>query len=275
MSGSKQPAAVVVHGAYSTPDTYDDFLSALSHAGFISRCPHLPTSSNERPPRGYLEDDIAAVRKEVRELAEAGHPIIVIAHSWGGFVASESIDEDLCVSSFGKEKGGIVYIIYIGAWLLLPGDSVQIKFTNTNASSLTQLEANGDGTARVTNIEDSFYNDIVSVEERQNLASKHVLYHFVEAAKKATRTPWKDTPTTFVYCEKDLSIPLEMQKIMVTDVVGSMPPKSFAEARLDAGHFPFCSMPHEVVKIVKEVWATAQRTEQWEAPLLATSARSI
>ena len=127
MSAPKQPAVIVIHGAYSTPDTYSNFLSALSHASFIPRCPHLPTSSNERPPRDYLEDDIAAVRKEDRGLAEAGHPIIVIAHSWGGFVASESIDEDLCVPAFdlGKEKRGIVHIIYISAWLLLPGDSVQ------------------------------------------------------------------------------------------------------------------------------------------------------
>ena len=67
-------------------------------------------------------------------------------------------------------------------------------------------------------------------------------------------------PTTFVYCEKDLSIPLEVHRIMVADAMGSMPRKRLAEARLDAGHFPFCSMPHEVVKIVEEIWATIQRT---------------
>ena len=125
--------------------------------------------------------------------------------------------------------------------------------------SHTQLEVNEDGTARVTNIEESFYNDIDSVEERQNLASKHVLHHFVEAAKKATRTPWKNVPTTFVYCEKDLSIPLKMQKDMVADLVRSMPSQSIVEAKLDAGHFSFCSMPHEVAKVVKEVWATVQK----------------
>ena len=261
MSGPKQPAVVLVHGGFSTPNIYDDFLSVLSLAGFVTRCPHLPTSSNERPPRGYLEDDIAAVRREVRELAEAGHPIVVIAHSWGGFVTSESIGQDLCVSSseLGKGKGGIVHLIYISAWLLLPGDWVQLRYTNPDVRSHTQLEVNEDGTARVTNIEESFYNDIDSVEERRSLASKHVLHHFVEAAKKATRTHWKNVPTTFVYCEKDLSIPLEMQKGMVADLVRSVPPQSFAEANLDAGHFSFCSMPHEVAKVVKEIWATAQR----------------
>lgn len=262
MCDPKQPAVVFIHGAFSTPDIYDDFLSALSRAGFIARCPHLATSSNERPPKGWLEDDIAAVRNEVRELGEAGHPIIAIAHSWGGFVASESISQDLCVSSsdLSKGKGGIIHVIYVSAWVLLPGDSIMLRFTDPNTSFITQVDTNEDGSARITNIEDCFYNDIDSVEERYNLALKHVLHHFTEVAQKATRTPGKVVPTTFVYCEKDLAVPLGLQKSMVADVVGSLPPMSLVEAKLDAGHFPFCSMPDEVVKIVEGVWATAKKT---------------
>ena len=78
------PTIVLVHGGFSHPGVYSPFLTALFQAGFVARCPHLPTNFDGPSHKDRLEDGIAVVRKEIIELALDGHSIIVPAHSWGG-----------------------------------------------------------------------------------------------------------------------------------------------------------------------------------------------
>ena len=249
----------MVHGAFSHPGVYSPFLSALSQAGFVARCPRLPTSFDDHSPKGSLEDDIAAVRKEVTELARDGHSIIVLAHSWGGFVASEAISPDLYFPApqTSKSEGGVVHLIYLSAWMLEPGTSVMDQFDKCSAPNAMQIDFSEDGTARVTNVAECFYNDVDSPNERQRLAAKHMRHDLSEATRKATTTPWKDVPTTYVYCEQDMGFVPVAQAEMVDATTRAVPAKGFTEVKLDSGHFPFCSMPDEVLKVVQEVWNAA------------------
>ena len=256
---SRFPAVVLVHGGFSHPGVYSPLLSALSQAGFVARCPHLPTSFDDHAHKGCLEDDIAAVRKEIIELASGGHSIIVLAHSWGGFVASEAISPDLYspTPSTSESGGGVVYLIYLSAWMLEPGATVMDQFAKSSAPNNIQLDFNEDGTARVSNVAECFYNDVDSPEEKQRLAGKHVQHNLAEGTRKATTTPWKDVPTTFVHCEKDMAFAPVAQAEMVDATTKAVPAKRFAQMRLDCGHFPFCSMPDEVVRVVQNVWNVA------------------
>ena len=252
---SRLPAIVLVHGGFSHPGVYSPFLSALSQAGYIARCPHLPTSFDDHSAKGGLEDDIAAVRKEVTELAREGHSIIVLAHSWGGFVASEAISPDMYSPAPGtsNSEGGVVHLIYLSAWMLEPGISVMDQFAKSSAPNKMQIDFNEDGTARVSNVAECWYNDVDTPEERQRLAAKHVQHDLGEATRKATTTPWKDVPTTFVYCERDMAFAPVAQAEMVEATTRAVPAKHLTEMRLDCGHFPFCSMPDEVVRVVQTI----------------------
>jgi alpha-beta hydrolase superfamily lysophospholipase len=68
---------------------------------------------------------VAAVRKVAQELIDTGHSILVLAHSYGGMVASKAITQDLYASS----GNGVVSLIYLSAWLLQPGDSLEDVIT--------------------------------------------------------------------------------------------------------------------------------------------------
>ncbi|KAF6228724.1 hypothetical protein HO173_011743 [Letharia columbiana] len=81
--------------ASTLPATYAPFLDLLSKAEFIVRRPHLPTTGDVRPPNATSEDDVTTVRAVAFDLASAGHPIIVLAHSYSGLVASEAVTEEL------------------------------------------------------------------------------------------------------------------------------------------------------------------------------------
>lgn len=125
----------------------------------MARYPRLPTSFDDHSPKGYLEDDFAAVCKEITELTQDGYSIIVPAHSWGGFVASEAISPDLYSPRPGTSNGigGVVYPISFSAWMLEPGTLVMDQFAKSSAPNRM----------RVIHVVEFFCNNFDAPEERQ------------------------------------------------------------------------------------------------------------
>ena len=259
MSSPQKPAILIVHGGFTLPDSWVECMDALAQAGFTTRCPRLPTCGDVRPPKATLQDDIDAVRDTALELAEARHSIIALAHSWGGLVMSEAISKDLYAEQFisGEPKGrGVVHLIYLSAWMLLPGRSPVDAYETAEHPSKMELGFNEDNTAWVKNPAECLYND-VEVERASGLAKKHVTFNWAEVAMPASGTPWKDIPTTFVYCAKDVACDPVLQKAMVTDA-NEISGAAIKTDSCNAGHSPFLSMPLEVVRVVKKVWTSLQ-----------------
>ncbi|PWY87802.1 hypothetical protein BO94DRAFT_623969 [Aspergillus sclerotioniger CBS 115572] len=90
MTHQKPTAILIVHGAYSLPQIWDDFSARLAGAGFAVACPRLPSCQDERPPTATLTEDVMAVRHAAQELLKTGHTILALVHSYGGIVASEA-----------------------------------------------------------------------------------------------------------------------------------------------------------------------------------------
>ena len=260
MSISPKPAILIVHGGFSLPDSWEICGEALSQAGFIVSCPRLPTCGDVRPPKATLQDDITAVRNAAKWLMSAGLTIIVLSHSWGGFVVSEAIHEDLYAKqeAGGYQAPGVIHLIYLSAWLVQPGKSAKDLFYNPEFPSALELGANEDGTAWVKNAPDALYND-VEAGQAEELAKKNTTSNRAELASKASRTPWKDIPTTFVYTTKDVAINPGIQRIMVQEANGAGGVRPLDEEYCDSGHSPFLSVPSELVQIVEKVWAKSQR----------------
>jgi pimeloyl-ACP methyl ester carboxylesterase len=254
MTSLPQAAVLLVTGAYFLPVSWEPFIDRLSVAGFLVRCPRLPTCGGVRPAKATVEDDVAAVRNAAAELVKAGHPIIVLAHSYGGIVASEAIRPEL----YAKEPSGagVVYLIYLSAWLLLPGCSVNDMFEKYRWQSKADVGFNEDGTVSIKNVPDCFYNDI-EPERAQQLAKKNVTHNTSTFPHKVSYAPWKEISTTYVYCSKDMAIFLDLQKDMVKDAQENGAP-ALDIVTCDSGHCPFLSMPGEVVGIVEKAWATGQ-----------------
>jgi hypothetical protein len=126
-----------------------------------------------RPPKATLENDVTAVRHVAKQLVDAGHSIVLLAHSYGGIVASEAIREDL----YAKQPSGpgVVHLIYLSAWLLLPGYSLSDMFEKYGCQPQADTSINEDGTVSIKNAPDCFYNDI-EPSLVQELAKKNVTH---------------------------------------------------------------------------------------------------
>lgn len=263
-----KPAVLLVHAGFHLPETYAPFLTELSAAGFVVRCPRLPTNGDVKPPKATLYDDVAAVRAEILNLMSAGHRIIVISHSYGGLVASEAITEDLYAKKKekkknsddenGKEKekedsAGVVRLVYLSAWLLQPNTSLPQLFQKHGFQCSLELTLDPTHhTALPKNAPEALYNDLPPADA-QALTDKLVTLNFAATGTVIRGAPWRDVPTVFVHCTRDRGMFLDLQERMVGDAVGEGG-MGMQVRRLEAGHGPFWSMPGEVVGVLEEVW---------------------
>lgn len=120
---------VLVPGAAALPGVYQDFVDAVTKEGFDIHALHLPSvgleSGEAKPgPPPTLQDDAAHVAKHVASLADAGRDVLLVTHSYGGAVGSESV-KGLSKASRQEQglAGGIVRIAYITSLVPALGQS--------------------------------------------------------------------------------------------------------------------------------------------------------
>ncbi|KAJ5802187.1 uncharacterized protein N7503_004637 [Penicillium pulvis] len=251
MANPNPIAVLIVHGAYFIPSAWEDFCHRLTQAGFIVRCPRLPTCGDTRPPTALLEQDVMAVRAAAQELINSGHKVVVLAHSYGGIVASEAITQDFYARNSGK---GVAYLIYLTAWLVQPGSSLSDVITKYGFQCKVDISINEDGTVAAKNAPESFYNDI-DIGKAKELTSSNVTHNWLATSCPVNGAPWKALPMTYVYCAQDLAIMLPLQESMVQDALNASGTSRVATETIEAGHCPFLSKPEEVIQVVHQAVA--------------------
>lgn len=242
------PAILIIHGGYFLPASWAAFGDQLTKSGLTVCCPRLPSCGDKRPPTATLKEDVTAIRTAAKDLIATGHSIIVLAHSYGGIVASEALKPDLYAN---ESTNGIVYLILLSAWLIQPGSSLLDVITKYGFQCKVDLGRNEDGTVFAKNAAESFYNDIDPATAGR-LAMDNVTHNWNAASGTVSGAPWKDLPTTYIHCLRDLAIMLPLQKSMVEDAVNAGGAAEFLTEVVDSGHCPFLSRPDELVEVVKK-----------------------
>ena len=81
-STSMKPTIIFVHGLWADGSCWNKVIPSLLEQGFNVISVQNPTTS--------LEDDVAATKRAIKL---AGGDVILIGHSWGGFVITEAGDD--------------------------------------------------------------------------------------------------------------------------------------------------------------------------------------
>ncbi|KAK2811463.1 hypothetical protein FQN50_002086 [Emmonsiellopsis sp. PD_5] len=86
-----KPTLVLVHGAYHSPAIFDPILPLLHVAGYRTTTVTLPSIGSSPGHTDNLAD-VKAARKVISAVVvELGHEAVVLAHSYGGMIASEAV----------------------------------------------------------------------------------------------------------------------------------------------------------------------------------------
>lgn len=261
-----EPAAIIVSGSWHLPIHYAPLTTALEKAGFKNiRNPKLPTAVEQLPvpAEATLESDTDVIRSEIASLADAGHPITVICHSYGGVLASNSVDGLLWAQRKAAGKpGGVVHMVYMAAFVIPPGTSLGDSFQG-NIPEWLQL----DETEEALYISDhrlSFYNDLDEFEAHR-WAEKCVhcsLHCFQDKLRSA---PYdfvgNGLDATYLVCKQDYRLIVPIQEGMAT-LLGANRKMEY----IDAGHCAMISVPEAVADVAWRAWeGTKSRLDQSSA----------
>lgn len=281
-----RPVVLLIHGAWHTPAHYYPLLHALTVAGFLTLCPQLPTCNNIVPPPYSLADDVGMVREVALDLADRGHPIIALMHSYGGVVGTEAL-AGLGWHARRKYRpndseevehpvGGVVALVYMASFLLPVGFSLATPFGGKLPPFMTEYP---DGTCSMkdpyirffsadTNSEQAKSPKEFSMQESPScLSSSLLIAHLTNHPTAAqttviTRAAYLDTDmsTIYIICEKDLALVPEAQRSIVDMARGNG--VHVYQETCQGGHSAFLSVPGEIVTIVQRAWGRWAGEEQ-------------
>lgn len=124
MSPTK-PVIVIVPGAWQLPSAFAPFADLLRSNGFDTEVVAMPSVGGTQLPLTGLTEDIAAVRRVIHPLAEAGREVVLLTHSAGGVSGGGAIKGlDARARKEAGLPGGVTRIIYMAAFMVPKGSSL-------------------------------------------------------------------------------------------------------------------------------------------------------
>jgi len=221
-SMNTKPTIVFVHGLWADGSSWNKLINPLVDKGYKVISVQNPTTS--------LEDDVAATK---RAIDRAGSDVILVGHSWGGFVITEAgadprVKALVYIAAFAPDKGETVASL---------GDSV----SPTILSGFVQ-NANGYLTLSREGVGKAFAGDLTQKEQ-------DVVYVVQEPAFQkvfgdvATNAAWKTKPSWFVVASEDNAINPELEKRMAKRA-------NAKTTILKSSHVAMLSKPNEVLDVI-------------------------
>lgn len=130
---ASRSTVLFVHGSWHTSEHFEPVRRLFEASGFPTSCPTQPSSSGA-PAEVGLDEDAACIRNELDKLImEQGKDVIVVAHSYGGVVATQAVAEDFAKKRRAAEgqPGGVLHLVYMCAFLLPLNVSLAGQFGGT------------------------------------------------------------------------------------------------------------------------------------------------
>lgn len=121
------PTIVFSLGAWTRPSAFSTVTAKLLEKGIPCETPPHPSVGSE-PPTKTLQDDVSSLRSVLTRLIETeGKDVIVVAHSYGGVVAScavEGLSKAERSTAGICKPGGVCRVAYLAAFALDKGMSL-------------------------------------------------------------------------------------------------------------------------------------------------------
>jgi pimeloyl-ACP methyl ester carboxylesterase len=213
---------VLVHGAWADGSSWAEVIPYLQRAGLKVTAVQNPLTS--------LEDSVAATR---RVLAQQDGPTVLIAHSWGGTVISETgtdpkVSALVYVAARGPEAGED-FVALSGKFPAGPvraGVQEHDGFTTLSQDSFLKYFANG--------VEHKKAEVLYAVQE-PTAASLF--------AGRTTAAAWHTKPSFYAVSKRDQTINPDLERFLAKRM-------NATTVELEAGHLSLVSHPKEIADLI-------------------------
>ncbi|KAK7044431.1 AB hydrolase-1 domain-containing protein [Favolaschia claudopus] len=248
MSASR-PVIVFIPGSFEPASLYTTVVADLESHGYEAHAIELETvGRRDTPPSMY--DDAAKVASLIHKLADEGKDVVLVPHSYGGMVACEA-SKGLAKSVREREgkRGGVAKIVFVTAVAPLLGQSVKDLFP---AGALDFTSQRMD-ICKPTQLQSQRSGDL-PFDEAFAIASKLPDHVAASYTQPITYAPYKDIPSSYLFCENDKLIVPELQEKMIAGMESEMPMGTKVDRHsVKADHGIVLSQPKAVVEVVRRV----------------------
>lgn len=228
---SAKTTIIFVHGLWADGSSWNKVIPPLVEKGYNVIAVQNPTTS--------IEDDVAATQ---RAIERAGGDVILVGHSWGGFVISEA-------GSDPRVKA----LVYIAAYMPDKGETIPTlseKATQTDIRSFVQPVA-GYLTLTKEGVQKAFANDLPAMEQAMVFSVQQPASPKVFEAV-GNNAAWKQKPSWYVVASEDHTISPELEKLMAARGKSQT-------TTVKASHVAMLSKPKEVVAVIMDALAQVNK----------------
>ncbi|MVM31155.1 alpha/beta fold hydrolase [Spirosoma sp. HMF4905] len=219
-----KPTIILVHGLWADGSSWSKVIPSLVAQGYKVISVQNPTTS--------LENDIAATQ---RAIALAGGDVILVGHSWGGFVITEAGDNPQ-----------VKALVYVAAYAPDNGETISSLSDKAAPTQLTSfLQAEG-GFISLTKegVTKAFANDL-SAQEQELVFSVQQPTSPEVFKGVASKVAWKQKPSWYIVASEDKTINPDLERLMAQRAKAKT-------TTLKSSHVAMLSKPNQVLEVILE-----------------------
>ncbi|KAI0514724.1 Alpha/Beta hydrolase protein [Xylaria bambusicola] len=242
---TSKPTVFFLPGGFHTSWIYDTVRNILSNRGFETDASDLVSVGATDASVG-MHSDAAHLRSQLVKLVDEGKEIVLVAHSYGGIVASNAVD-GLSIEQRAAQgkQGGIILVLYLSALIVTAGRT----FLSIAPPSRSQnkFETKLDDFLTAKDPLHNFYNDVEAslatkaIEALQPMSSQVL-------RDEVSYEPWNQGfEVGYIFTDNDNQLPIGVQKAMASQ----FPNDSFS-ANLASGHSPFLNVPDSLADVIED-----------------------
>src|SRR6266576_5765256 len=219
---NKASNVVLVHGAWADGSSWAEVIPYLQAAGLKVTAVQNPLTS--------LDDSVAATR---RALALQDGPTVLVAHSWGGTVISETGTDPkvtaLVYVAARAPDAGEDFVALSGKFPTMPvraGVQERDGFTNLSEEAFLKYFANGIASEKA---------EVLYSEQEPTAASLF--------SGRTTVAAWRSKPSWYAVSKLDQTISPDLERFLAARMKATT-------VELDAGHLSLVSHAQEITELI-------------------------
>lgn len=222
--GGTKPTIIFVHGIWADGSSWDAEISTLQTKGY-------PVISVQNPLTS-LADDVAATQ---RAIDQAPGKVILVGHSWGGFVITQAGNDP-------KVTG----LVYVAGFAPDAGETIPTLSANGPATELSKYFVATGGYLYLSQagIKNVFASDL-SAKQQDLIFATQVGAAQAILGDKLTVPAWKDKKSWYIVSKNDKTIHPELERFMAKRIHAKI-------TELESGHLALISHTKEVTAVIEE-----------------------
>jgi pimeloyl-ACP methyl ester carboxylesterase len=199
---AKTKSILLVHGAWSDGSSFQKVIPLLQQQGFHVVSVQIPLTS--------FADDVATTK---RALALEDGPVLLVGHSYGGAVITETGTD--------PKVAGLVYLAALAPEV---GESTSSLLGSVAATPLfSELTQDSSGFLTVTEV--GYLADFVEglpLKEQRVLAATQEPTSPESLGGVVTQAAWKQKPSWYVITDTDRAVATDLQRFMASRIQASV-----------------------------------------------------